>query len=109
MAEATTRNTIPAGRDIGSTWSAAARETATCPLGNVLSPWLTRASTRSFTPRTPAGVPVGASRDRGGRLTSQGSETAAARFYRDAKILTLGEGTSEIMKLVISRQLGLDQ
>lgn len=34
-------------------------------------------------------------------------ETAAARFYRDAKILTLGEGTSEIMKIVIGRQLGL--
>jgi butyryl-CoA dehydrogenase len=35
-------------------------------------------------------------------------ETPAARFYRDAKILTLGEGTSEIMKLIIARQLGLD-
>lgn len=34
-------------------------------------------------------------------------ETAAARFYRDAKILTLGEGTSEVMKIVIARQLGL--
>ena len=34
-------------------------------------------------------------------------ETAAARFYRDAKILTLGEGTSEIMRMVIARQLGL--
>lgn len=36
-------------------------------------------------------------------------ETAAARFYRDAKILTLGEGTSEVMKLIIARQLGLDR
>jgi short-chain 2-methylacyl-CoA dehydrogenase len=36
-------------------------------------------------------------------------ETPAARFYRDAKILTLGEGTSEVMKIVISRQLGLDR
>jgi alkylation response protein AidB-like acyl-CoA dehydrogenase len=36
-------------------------------------------------------------------------ETPAARFYRDAKILTLGEGTSEIMKLIIARQLGLDR
>jgi butyryl-CoA dehydrogenase len=34
-------------------------------------------------------------------------ETAAARFYRDAKILTLGEGTSEVMKIVIARHLGL--
>ena len=36
-------------------------------------------------------------------------ETPAARFYRDAKILTLGEGTSEVMKIVIARQLGLDE
>jgi alkylation response protein AidB-like acyl-CoA dehydrogenase len=36
-------------------------------------------------------------------------ETAAARYYRDAKILTLGEGTSEVMKIVIARQLGIDE
>jgi butyryl-CoA dehydrogenase len=30
-----------------------------------------------------------------------------ARFYRDAKILEIGEGTSEIQRLVISRGLGL--
>ncbi len=30
------------------------------------------------------------------------------RYYRDAKILTIGEGTSEILKLVIARQMGLD-
>jgi alkylation response protein AidB-like acyl-CoA dehydrogenase len=36
-------------------------------------------------------------------------DTPAARFYRDARILTLGEGTSEIMKLVIARQLGLER
>ena len=30
-----------------------------------------------------------------------------ARFYRDAKILEVGEGTSEIQKLVIARGLGL--
>jgi alkylation response protein AidB-like acyl-CoA dehydrogenase len=29
------------------------------------------------------------------------------RYYRDAKILTIGEGTSEILKLVIARQMGL--
>jgi short-chain 2-methylacyl-CoA dehydrogenase len=34
-------------------------------------------------------------------------ETAVARHYRDAKILTIGEGTSEIQKLVIGRGLGL--
>ena len=30
-----------------------------------------------------------------------------ARFYRDAKILEIGEGTSEIQRLVIARNLGL--
>jgi len=35
-------------------------------------------------------------------------ESAVPRFYRDARILTIGEGTSEILKLVISRQMGLD-
>jgi butyryl-CoA dehydrogenase len=30
-----------------------------------------------------------------------------ARFYRDAKILEVGEGTSEIQRLVIARNLGL--
>jgi butyryl-CoA dehydrogenase len=35
-------------------------------------------------------------------------ETAVARHYRDAKILTIGEGTSEIQKMVIGRGLGLD-
>src|SRR3546814_9650436 len=34
-------------------------------------------------------------------------ETPVARFYRDAKILELGVGTSEIQRLVISRALGL--
>lgn len=35
-------------------------------------------------------------------------ESAIPRFYRDAKILTIGEGTSEILKLVIARQIGLN-
>lgn len=29
------------------------------------------------------------------------------RFYRDAKILEIGEGTSEVQKMLIARQLGL--
>ncbi len=34
-------------------------------------------------------------------------ETPVARFYRDAKVLEIGEGTSEIQRLVIARGLGL--
>jgi short/branched chain acyl-CoA dehydrogenase len=30
-----------------------------------------------------------------------------ARFYRDAKILEIGEGTSEVQRLLIARELGL--
>ena len=29
------------------------------------------------------------------------------RFYRDAKVLEIGEGTSEVQRLLISRQLGI--
>ena len=34
-------------------------------------------------------------------------ETLVARHYRDAKVLEIGEGTSEIQRLVIARGLGL--
>ena len=34
-------------------------------------------------------------------------DSPVARFYRDAKVLEIGEGTSEIQRLVISRGLGL--
>ena len=36
-------------------------------------------------------------------------ESAVPRFYRDAKILTIGEGTSEILRYVIARQMGLTE
>lgn len=34
-------------------------------------------------------------------------ESVVARFYRDAKILEIGEGTSEIQRILIARDLGL--
>ena len=34
-------------------------------------------------------------------------ETPVSRFYRDAKILEIGEGTSEIQRIVLARGLGL--
>ena len=34
-------------------------------------------------------------------------ETPVARHYRDAKVLEIGEGTSEVQRLVIARALGL--
>jgi alkylation response protein AidB-like acyl-CoA dehydrogenase len=35
-------------------------------------------------------------------------EFPVARFYRDAKVLEIGEGTSEVQRMIIARQLGLD-
>jgi butyryl-CoA dehydrogenase len=37
------------------------------------------------------------------------NEFPVARFYRDAKVLEIGEGTSEVQRMVIARQLGLEQ
>ncbi|HEY5786114.1 MAG TPA: acyl-CoA dehydrogenase family protein, partial [Microlunatus sp.] len=34
-------------------------------------------------------------------------EYPVARFYRDAKVLEIGEGTSEIQRLLIARGMGL--
>jgi alkylation response protein AidB-like acyl-CoA dehydrogenase len=35
------------------------------------------------------------------------NETPVGRFYRDAKILEVGEGTSEVLRLLVARGLGL--
>lgn len=35
------------------------------------------------------------------------NESAVGRFYRDAKILEVGEGTSEVQRMVIAREMGL--
>ncbi|MEY9213162.1 acyl-CoA dehydrogenase family protein [Thermobifida halotolerans] len=35
------------------------------------------------------------------------NESAVGRFYRDAKILEVGEGTSEIQRMIIARELGM--
>ena len=35
------------------------------------------------------------------------NEFPVARFYRDAKVLEIGEGTSEVQRMVIARELGI--
>jgi alkylation response protein AidB-like acyl-CoA dehydrogenase len=35
------------------------------------------------------------------------NEYPVGRFYRDAKILEIGEGTSEVQRMLIARELGL--
>jgi len=35
------------------------------------------------------------------------NEFPVGRFYRDAKVLEVGEGTSEVQRMIIARQLGL--
>jgi short-chain 2-methylacyl-CoA dehydrogenase len=37
------------------------------------------------------------------------NEFPVGRFYRDAKVLEIGEGTSEVQRMVIARLLGLDR
>ena len=34
------------------------------------------------------------------------NEFPVARFYRDAKVLEIGEGTSEVQRMLIARELG---
>jgi len=35
------------------------------------------------------------------------NETPVGRFWRDSKILEIGEGTSEVQRMIIARDLGL--
>jgi short/branched chain acyl-CoA dehydrogenase len=35
------------------------------------------------------------------------NETPVARYWRDAKVLEIGEGTSEVQRMIIARELGL--
>jgi short/branched chain acyl-CoA dehydrogenase len=35
------------------------------------------------------------------------NESAVGRFYRDAKVLEIGEGTSEVQRMLIARELGV--
>jgi short-chain 2-methylacyl-CoA dehydrogenase len=37
------------------------------------------------------------------------NEYPVARFYRDAKVLEIGEGTSEVQRMIIARELGVSQ
>jgi hypothetical protein len=36
------------------------------------------------------------------------NEFPVARFYRDAKMLEIGEGTSEVQRILIAREMGID-
>jgi short/branched chain acyl-CoA dehydrogenase len=36
-------------------------------------------------------------------------EFPVARFYRDSKVLEIGEGTSEVQRILIARDLGLPE
>ena len=37
------------------------------------------------------------------------NETPVARFWRDAKVLEIGEGTNEVLRMLIARELGVGQ
>jgi short/branched chain acyl-CoA dehydrogenase len=37
------------------------------------------------------------------------NETPVARMWRDAKVLEIGEGTSEVQRMLIARELGLPE
>ena len=37
------------------------------------------------------------------------NEFPVARFYRDAKVLEIGEGTSEVQRMIIARELGVPE
>jgi len=56
----------------------------------------------------PAASPCGPPRRRcrSTAATATSRTTRVCRFYRDAKILTIGEGTDEIQQMVIARALG---
>jgi butyryl-CoA dehydrogenase len=36
-------------------------------------------------------------------------DSPVARFYRDSKVLEIGEGTSEVQRILIARDLGLPE
>jgi alkylation response protein AidB-like acyl-CoA dehydrogenase len=36
-------------------------------------------------------------------------DAPVARFYRDSKVLEIGEGTSEVQRILIARDLGLPE
>ena len=35
-------------------------------------------------------------------------DCAVSRYYRDNRVCTIGDGATEIQKLIIARELGLD-
>ena len=60
----------------------------------------------SSTPPSPRSPPPG-SRPRSSAATASWRSTPSRGFYRDAKVLEIGEGTSEVQRMLIARGLGL--